>query len=332
MFKLNYRMMCAAGLLLALTVCTASSGGTLYVNENGGDGNTTSRYDTATGQYAYDLDPVRAQAFDGTSMGLCIGADTTGDGVGEVYRSGYYSGGICKYDGATGAFISQVTTDVFRPMSISFGPDGNLYASQFVESYIKVFDGTTGAYIKNFTTANYAGSMAWGSNGHLFTPSWVDNNVTEWDATGALVRTLDAGGAAGLSTAAGAAFGPDGKLYVASGGNNKIVRYDVTTGSYVDTFISGGNLSAPRGISFGQDFTGDGIADLYVASSGNNKILQYDGVTGAYYGTFATTSMSPAGLAYAGAAAPVPEPGTLAGIASGIAMLGLARVRRFRRG
>lgn len=327
----NLRKVCVASALLTLMVCTASFGADLYVNLNGGDGHYTYHYDTATGQFIDELDAGNVGAISGTSMGVCVGPDTNGDGIGEVYRSGYYSGNICKYDGATGAFVSEVTTANFRPMAISVGPDGNIYASQFMENYIKVFDGTTGAYIKSFSTAVYAGGMAWGANGHLFTTSWTQNNVTEWDATGALVRTLDAGGSAGLSLAAGAAFGSDGKLYVASSNNSKIVRYDVTTGAYLDTFISGGQLSGPKGIVFAPDFTGDGIDDLFVASSDNNKILQYDGATGAYFGTFATTTMSPYGLAIR-TENPTPEPSTLAGLASGLSLLGFARFRRMRRG
>ena len=70
----------------------------------------------------------------------------------------------------------------------------------------------------------------------------------------------------------------DDFLYVSSYDNNRILRYDSTTGAFVDEFIKSrdhellrptGNLIDQRG-------------NMYVASQGSNKILQYGAQTGAF--------------------------------------------------
>ena len=79
--------------------------------------------------------------------------------------------------------------------------------------------------------------------------------------------------------------GPDGLLYVGGHTSDNVVRYDATTGAYVDTFIAAGSggLDAAAGLAFGPD------GHLYVSSQVSDEILKYDGTTGAFLGTFVTT-------------------------------------------
>jgi DNA-binding beta-propeller fold protein YncE len=99
------------------------------------------------------------------------------------------------------------------------------------------------------------------------------------DAGNFLCVFVDSGN--GLDTPRGLAFGPDGNFYVASEGSDSVLRYDGTTGAFIDTFIppSAGNLHQPEKLIFRDD------GFLYVCTFGNdgvdgNSVLRYDAMTG----------------------------------------------------
>ena len=93
----------------------------------------------------------------------------------------------------------------------------------------------------------------------------------------------------------GLAMGPDANgdgredLYVVSAGTDEVLRFDGTTGTPIDVFVSAGSggLDNPVGMRFGPD------GNLYVASDGvaagpDNNILRYDGNSGAFQGIAAS--------------------------------------------
>lgn len=71
--------------------------------------------------------------------------------------------------------------------------------------------------------------------------------------------------------------GPNGWIYLADEENDRVLRFDPQTSSYLDEFIAPGaaGLDGPTGLLF----TPDG--DLLVASFNTDAILIYDGETGA---------------------------------------------------
>jgi DNA-binding beta-propeller fold protein YncE len=96
---------------------------------------------------------------------------------------------------------------LYTPSAMALGPDGNLYTTNQIgpPSNVLRFDGTTGAFLDDFVTAESGGLLT----------AWV------------------------------LAFGPDGDLYLASldfyqPGVGAILRYDGTTGTFIDVFTSGG--------------------------------------------------------------------------------------------
>jgi len=104
-------------------------------------------------------------------------------------------------------------------------------------------------------------------------------------------------GVGSISDAYDCVFGSDNQLYVASFGNDRIVRIDVDAGT-ASTFVAAGSggLDGPASLVFGSD------GNLYVASQVNSRVLEYDGQTGAFLATFVTAGLgglaSPYGLTF----------------------------------
>lgn len=186
---------------------------------------------------------------------------------------------VVRFDAKTGSFLGEFITagsgGLFSPDNIIVGPDGNndgitdLYitsgnkpanSTEQGASGILRFDGRTGAFIDRFVTDN--------------------PNTPNIDETGGLLRPY------------GLVFGPDGKLYVSSFLTDQILRYDGTTGQFIDVFARGnqqpGGLNGPNGLIFGPD------GFLYVTTQGSvarngeadfsaglpSQVLRYDIKTG----------------------------------------------------
>ena len=66
---------------------------------------------------------------------------------------------------------------------------------------------------------------------------------------------------------------------------NEILRYDGTSGKFIDAFVSSGSggLDLPTGLTFGPD------GNLYVASGNTNEILRYDGTSGKFIDAFVSS-------------------------------------------
>jgi len=78
----------------------------------------------------------------------------------------------------------------------------------------------------------------------------------------------------------GLVFGPDDNLYVSSGGNDRILRYNQNSGNFKGIFAIGGGLDGPYGLVFGPD------GNLYVSSVSSHEVKRYDGTTGTFIDTF----------------------------------------------
>jgi DNA-binding beta-propeller fold protein YncE len=153
-----------------------------------------------------------------------------------------------------GAFVQGVPGNGGFYGPVAFGPDGNLYTAAFGLPGLPV--DAIGRF--NGSTGAFMGAFTSGQNGQ--------------------VRHM--------------AF-HNGYLYMATQESNDVVRYDATTGAFVDVFVppGSGGLGVPSGLTFGPD------GNLYVTSNGN-AVLRYDSTTGAPLGTFVGTSSG--GLSGAG--------------------------------
>jgi hypothetical protein len=107
------------------------------------------------------------------------------------------------------------------------------------------------------------------SGSYLYVASSGTGQVLKYNAgTGAFVGV---GAGSGLGTPHYVAFGTDGLMYVASGGNNRILRF-TGTGTYVDDYVPAGSggLVDPHWMAFGP------TGDLYVGGTGtDDQIHQF---------------------------------------------------------
>lgn len=89
-------------------------------------------------------------------------------------------------------------------------------------------------------------------------------------------------GSGGLAFPFGLTFGPDGNLYVGNVANQSIMRFNGTTGAFIDTFVPAGSggLFGLGGLTFGPD------KNLYIGSFATSNVLRYNGTTGAFMDAF----------------------------------------------
>ena len=173
---------------------------------------------------------------------------------------------IYRYDGATGNFIDVFVTagqgGLSGPIGMTLGSDGHFYVSSRDTHEIMRYNGTTGA------------SLGTGCSGHA--------------------AAFACGG--GLNGPQHPVFGSDGNLYMGSLNTSQVIRFDGTTGAFIDVFASGEGLSIATGIAFGPD------GNLYVSSRDTDQVLRYDGTTGAFIDVFVATGSgglnSPQGLQF----------------------------------
>ena len=134
--------------------------------------------------------------------------------------------------------------------------------------------------------------LAKDDNGDVFISEQTDGGrVLRFDSSGNFLEVVATEGIDFTGRPEALLMGPDGELYmsVAFGSNSdKVYKIDPDTGNvitFIDTAFTGGTLSDPRGIAFGDD------GHLYVSDRNNNAVRRFDGSTGAYLGDlFGTTS------------------------------------------
>lgn len=94
---------------------------------------------------------------------------------------------------------------------------------------------------------------------------------------------------AGLNEPVGAILGPDGNVYVSGWTSANVLRYDPSTGAFIDELVDGAVLAPPRTSTLGMAFGPDG--NLYVAIPTSAEVLRFDANSGAFIDAFV-----PAGL------------------------------------
>lgn len=158
-------------------------------------------------------------------LGLAFGPD------GHLYVASSGSGEILRFDGASGAFmdafVSAGSGGLANPVSLTFSTDGMLYVLSNASANVLRFDGATGAFVDEFLTPNAGGMqnpqwLAFGPTDLLYVTDASLNQVLRFDPVSRLL--WDTFASPDLSQPAAACFAQDGSLYVASFGNNRVLK------------------------------------------------------------------------------------------------------------
>jgi len=207
--------------------------------------------------------------------------------LGDVYVAGNTMGAgeVIRFSPAGEQLGGFSSSEYTLPSGLVFGSDGSLYALSTLVTekgnfgQVLRFD-PSGRYLRAFipAQANTAGQfvdMAFAQGGDLLVLDY-ERGVLRFDGNSGLFMKVLVPAGDDLATPTGLAVGPDGNLYVSSRDANVVIRYDGTTGNYVDTFVSPGAqaLNGPMGLTFGND------GNLYVASCYDHRVVRFDGKTG----------------------------------------------------
>jgi hypothetical protein len=208
---------------------------------------------------------------------------------------------VYRYDAQTGAFIDEFVSagasgGLDRPSAAAFGPDGNLYVVSFTNNAVYRYNGTSGAFIDIFVTSGSGGlansnDLAFDSAGNLYLTTDLTAQVLRYDTNGdPFPGPLGAAGTAvfvptgsgGLVGARGVVFDGSGNLYVASIGDDRVLKYSGSTGAFLGEFViaGSGGLDQPHSMTFGPD------GNLYVGSANLNSVYRYAGANGQFIDVF----------------------------------------------
>ncbi|MBC8071583.1 MAG: hypothetical protein IAG13_24870 [Deltaproteobacteria bacterium] len=173
----------------------------------------------------------------------------------ELLVCSFNADAVHRFDLDDGSFLGELgpTDDLDGALGIVVGPDGDIYVASEESNLVLRFGGADGAFVSRFVSDD--------------------------------PRTRDVDESGGLSGPGAVLFGPDDALYVSSFDSDAILRYDGSTGAFIDVFVASGEggLNGPdAGTVFGPD------GNLYVPSYYSNAIARYDGTTGTSLGDFAT--------------------------------------------
>ena len=184
----------------------------------------------------FGSDSILRYSLDGTFIGVFANVSFPIMGAfgpdGNFYVSSAGDNAVEKFDGVTGAFISQVVpTDALMAVDgIRFGPDGNLYVADSLGNTITRYalDGSPlGTFISG-PGLDGVNNLIFGPDGTAYVSNSNASNILHYSASGVFIDVL---GSTSPLVPFGLTLSPDGSLYAGCGctGDGEILRFDINT-------------------------------------------------------------------------------------------------------
>ena len=225
--------------------------GYLYLSR--GYTNTIQRYNQATQSF---------EVF--TSGGSLAGPHqfAFGGSGNDLYVANHDNGTVQKFDGTTGVFEGIIASGLGNAVGLAIDTTGNIYFTSRDQGTVYKYDGTSVSILAADVSAE---ALLFGPDGYLY----VSQNSFNYPSNGNILRYKTDGtpfGAGGNTSdptfIAGngqispeqMAFGSDGNFYVADYSSNQVLRYNGSTGAFIDVFTKpGGEIQGTWGLAFSSE-------------------------------------------------------------------------------
>lgn len=298
------------GLVLALAGAstTPAHGGFLYVSSFGND--RVYQLDSDTGSVLMTYSDA---GFLDSPTGLALSPDGNILYVGATNAS---NSDVVLFNTATGARITQYSSSLTGARGLALSGDGSaLYVAGIGTDNVVRFNtanGSPSAVVTGSLSNPQGLQLAPDGNSLFIANSGGNNTLRKSVTTGATLTTYAAPGS--FYSPSDVELSPDGStLYVSTFGdssatNNKILRYNAATGSFLGSWT----VAGPEGDLYGLALNTAG-STLFVSDVFNNQIYTVDTATGVSSPFNTTAALSnPAFLVFSPTPAAVPEPSSLA--------------------
>ncbi len=198
---------------------------------------------------------------------------------GALYVLPHRNGPVRRFDPCDGRFLGNFgDAAIVHSHSLKFGPDGNLYVTE-AGGPVKRYNGQTGALLGTFISDSFsdADGTVFGPGGSFFIADFGNSQVLRYSSAG---TRFPAGVFLGAVYAKGGlldkpsplAIDASGRLYVGSRNSGDILRYNATTGEFLDVAVAGASgIQNPSNLRFAPDGT------LFIMSQKNGRLYQLDG-------------------------------------------------------
>ncbi|MBA54582.1 MAG: hypothetical protein CMK89_09020 [Pseudomonadales bacterium] len=203
----------------------------------------------------------------------------------DFFISSFGTNELMRFNEDTGEYLG-VIAEVQGPFASQIGFEGDLFVSSFHTGEVLRFDSDTGDFIGVFIQAGAGGltnptAPNFGPDGKVYVGDLASNRVLRYNKHGEFLDVFADGETSDLNGPFMQTF-DDTTMYIASGYDNSILRYDLKTKEYMGRFVASGSggLKVPVGLEFGPD------GNLYTSSSATSAILRYDGLTGDFIDEF----------------------------------------------
>jgi sugar lactone lactonase YvrE len=191
----------------------------------------------------------------------------------DLFVSSQNTNTIFRFDEATGAFIEKLigpSAGLNSPVGMRIGPDGKLYIANQGNGVINKYDFGSGTLSVFASTTIAPTDIQFLANGNMIVSDFFGTTIQQYDITnGNSLGTFATD--AGLVQPTNMLIAGN-NLYVSSLGAGSVLRFNATTGAFIDTYVAAGSggLAFPAGIQFGPD------NNFYVSSLLTHQVIRYD--------------------------------------------------------